>query len=355
MFFSILVPVYNVEKYLAECIESVLKQSFIDYELLLINDGSTDSSGAICDAFAGNDIRIKVFHKPNEGLLLTRRYAIKRAQGQYFLFLDSDDMWEQGLLQMVYDTILEHDVDMVIYRYKMVDEDGNFLGENDTLFSDLTVFTDENKSAIFSEIAKGSKLNTLFTKAVRKEIVDVASDYRKYQVSMGEDLLQSLVLLTNAGKTVYRDKAYYLYRQRRGSISKNFNPGHISDFDQVRREVYKYLCVLGYDTQDNLKAFFLFYLNRVVTNVTLLMTSSIPFEEKKEALELMRNLELYKRAVDMKSFRYLHFRKAIIFCLLDSKLDRALQHVVRMMIRINRRFTKLTKSTGASNRGKKRK
>ena len=91
MMFSIIVPVYNVEKYLDNCIKSLLNQNFNDYEIILIDDGSTDKSGEICDKYADINNRIKVFHKENEGLSATRNLGIKYSKGDYLIFVDSDD------------------------------------------------------------------------------------------------------------------------------------------------------------------------------------------------------------------------------------------------------------------------
>lgn len=90
---SIIIPVYNVEKYLKECVKSVLMQSIKDFEILLIDDGSKDSSGKLCDEIASTDSRIRVYHKPNGGLSSARNYGIDRALGEYIIFLDSDDFW----------------------------------------------------------------------------------------------------------------------------------------------------------------------------------------------------------------------------------------------------------------------
>ena len=102
MLFSVVIPVYNVEKYLDECINSIIEQSKVidnDLEVLLIDDGSTDNSGSICDSYENKypDL-IRVFHKENEGLLATRRYGFKRANGKYIVNCDSDDLLETGML-----------------------------------------------------------------------------------------------------------------------------------------------------------------------------------------------------------------------------------------------------------------
>lgn len=96
---SVLVPVYNVEAYLKECVESILSQTFTDFELILCDDGSKDLSGEICDEFAQQDPRVRVIHKENEGLLWTRRRMFQEAKGEYFICIDSDDWVSRELLQ----------------------------------------------------------------------------------------------------------------------------------------------------------------------------------------------------------------------------------------------------------------
>jgi len=339
MLFSILVPVYNIENFLSDCIESVIRQSYTNFELLLVNDGSTDSSGSICDDYANKDTRIKVFHKQNEGLILARRYAIKRSKGQFILFLDSDDMWTQGLLQMVYDTIHEHSADLVMYKYARVSEKGKYLSDQPGVFPDQSVFTPENKIRIFSEIVKGSELNNIWAKAVRREIIDIDADYTERRKTNVEDLLQSLPLFKNASKIVYRDKACYLYRQRRGSVTNSFDPRYITNADYVRHKVYDCLCELDYDTPSNLKEFFIWYCKISVNHVIRLMSSSLSYDEKKKYLEVIRNLDFFRRATAMNCHRHLSFRSAVIYFLLKTRRDKALQYAVRIMYGIRRRFS----------------
>lgn len=96
--YSIIVPVYNAEKYLRECVESVLSQEVVDFELILVDDGSPDGSGAICDEYAEKDARVKVIHKENGGVSIARNVGIDACCGEYIIFLDSDDFWQKDLL-----------------------------------------------------------------------------------------------------------------------------------------------------------------------------------------------------------------------------------------------------------------
>lgn len=125
---SIIVPVYNTEKYLDQCIQSVLAQTYTNWELLLVDDGSTDSSGAICDKYAAQDSRIKVLHKENTGVSDSKNIALDMAKGEYIMFLDSDDYWYiNDCIAQLYAKSQELGVDIVRGEYKAVDEEGNLL------------------------------------------------------------------------------------------------------------------------------------------------------------------------------------------------------------------------------------
>lgn len=120
---SVVIPVYNVEKYLAECVDSVLNQSYTDYEIILVDDGATDSSGTMCDAYAQKDPRIRVIHQLNGGLSAARNTGLKAAQGEYVYFLDSDDYIEPQTLEHLVATAEKEQVDVVFFDgYVFFDE-----------------------------------------------------------------------------------------------------------------------------------------------------------------------------------------------------------------------------------------
>lgn len=111
---SIIVPVYNVEKYLEKCVRSILAQTFTDFELILVDDGSPDSSGAMCDQFAEQDQRVKVIHKENGGLSDARNAGIEIATGEYLGFVDSDDYIADDMYELLYTNIVKEDADLSI-------------------------------------------------------------------------------------------------------------------------------------------------------------------------------------------------------------------------------------------------
>ena len=124
--FSVIVPVYKVEPYIRECIESVLHQTYQNYELILVDDGSPDNSGLICDEYKEKSDQIVVYHKPNAGSLHTRIYGIAHATGDYYVFLDSDDSLKENALQVIYQAITKYSCDCVIYEMDRL-YNGNYI------------------------------------------------------------------------------------------------------------------------------------------------------------------------------------------------------------------------------------
>lgn len=121
---SLICPIYKAETYLQTCVDSVIAQTFEDWELLLINDGSPDKSGKICDEYAQKDYRIKVYHKDNEGVCITRQFGIDHATGEYVIQIDPDDWIEKEMLQDLYTTAKEKDADMVFCDFYEDTENG---------------------------------------------------------------------------------------------------------------------------------------------------------------------------------------------------------------------------------------
>ena len=121
---SIITPVYNTSKYLRRCLDSILAQTYQDWELLLIDDGSTDGSDTICDDYAKSDSRIRVFHKPNDGVASVRQLGVVEAQGEYSIHIDSDDWIEPEMLEALFDEAKRTDADIVVadYYHEFVDK-----------------------------------------------------------------------------------------------------------------------------------------------------------------------------------------------------------------------------------------
>ena len=246
MKFSILIPVYNVEKYLEQCLNSVINQTFDDYEVIIVDDGSTDNSSCICDSFAEKyPQKIQVIHKENQGLISARRIAIDKAQGEFCVFVDSDDFIECNLLETVNSYLSKGvDIDMVIYSFDYY-SDGVKKKRNRFVAKDSEIWSADNKKKCFEMLATGDSIDALWIKAVKTEILKHDPiDYKKYfSKNMSEDTLQSIYPLTYAKKIIYADVPLYNYRYNPASISRNFNPEAIAkkDSSHVFEEIFSAL------------------------------------------------------------------------------------------------------------------
>ena len=225
MLFSVCIPVYNTSKYLDECLESVLRQTEQDYEIVLVDDGSTDGSGALCDQYAARYPQIRVIHKENEGLMMTRRRGFREARGDYFLCLDSDDYWlSDWVLERIRAMIEEKNCDLVLFNYIAGKEDPAN-NQNIVLFDhpDGHVFEGEGKKELYRKILIGRDLNAIWIKAVARKNVDVDVDYSvwKRAICRGEDMFQTYPMLTNATRIGYIREPLLQYRWTPGSISNN--------------------------------------------------------------------------------------------------------------------------------------
>ena len=294
MVFSILIPVYNVEKYVRQCLESVLAQDFSDYEIILVNDGSTDSSAVICKEFAQRDARIKYFEKENEGLLQTRRYSIRKASGEYLLFLDSDDFWEPGILTALYKEISRQEIDLIIYRFRTITDAEKIICENTGLFPDRTVFTENNKELLIKLFA-ATRLNNLWIKCVRKKIVDIDADYSKYGDRKGEDLLQSIPLIRNASTILYMDDVFVNYRMSATGRGRNFRIRYIDDYDEVRQVLRSNLVEMN-SSGEIMTCFYVQYLDGLMSFMDTIVSVSTDFRTFLETCRHFQNFLLYTEA-----------------------------------------------------------
>ena len=242
MLFSIVIPVYNVEKYLDECMQSILLQVETienDCEILLIDDGSTDTSGRICDIYKDRypDI-VKVFHKPNEGLLATRRFGFKRLYGDYFIIFDKDDLLEKEMLKSVKNIILKYKNPDIIFinhnRYdgkeKTIEFENIFSNKHDSLIP---------RENVLREFMTGHSVVSVWGKICKTSCINSDLDYKKYgRMSTGEDTLQSVEFFTNADTFVYLNEALYDYRCDSGMTTK-FDKDYYFTFKKIFEEIIK--------------------------------------------------------------------------------------------------------------------
>jgi len=232
---SIIVPIYNTSAFLRDCIDSILSQSYTNFELLLINDGSTDESGIICDEYAEKDARVKVFHKKNGGVSSARNLGLEEAQGEYIYFPDSDDYVIKNALEILLKGI-NRDCTYVVSGYQYYDEEGICTYSIDNT-EEGYMSRDEMLMQFFAPspyIYQGYLWNKLFKRSIIEE------NYIHFEPSIkfNEDRLfcvQYVCALSKNDKVYYNWQPVYNYIQRptsaMASLTQRFNPDYLSDLD----------------------------------------------------------------------------------------------------------------------------
>lgn len=209
---SVIVPVYNVANYLPKCIDSILAQTYENIEVILVDDGSTDNSGKICDEYAKKDNRIKVIHKENAGLSSARNKGIEVASGEYLAFIDSDDYISEKMFQLLYDAI--GNSELAICGYSCVDEDGKQIKPGTVI--ENKVMTQEQS---FDELCRYNNAGYIIAcnKLYKKELFDEI----RYPIGkLHEDEFVIHNIFSKCNSIACIDTVLYFYLQRQGSIMK---------------------------------------------------------------------------------------------------------------------------------------
>lgn len=236
---SIIIPIYNAEHSLPKMLNSILKQTFCDFEVLLINDGSTDSSGTICNNYTSEDKRFKVIHKKNAGVSAARQTGLENAQGEYIIHADADDWIEPTMLEELYNKAIKENADVVICDFYT--NNGNiekYVKQQPNGLDHISIL-----HGLFQQL-HGSCWNKLVSRIC----------YNKYSIKFTaginhcEDLLTWIQLYQYPIKTAYLPKAFYHYIMNDNSITHNFTRQTYEMRCMFYRELCKSLTINGFES-----------------------------------------------------------------------------------------------------------
>lgn len=232
---SVIIPVYNIEKHLKKSIDSICNQTYKNIEILLINDGSTDNSGKICDELQAADNRIKVIHKKNGGVAAARNTGIENMTGEFYCFVDGDDIVHPDYILQMYQLINEHNADISMCAYLFAWADGRKLRTRNNDYADNHIFEDTGKNAmnkmLYSKIYAPACWGKLFR--TNKTTVHFPA------YAIGEDFLASIHYLTDAEKIIMTNEPLYYYMQNDESVMHSVNPDKIFDMVITGDEMMK--------------------------------------------------------------------------------------------------------------------
>ncbi|MDE7024547.1 MAG: glycosyltransferase [Paramuribaculum sp.] len=296
---SIITPVFNTERYLPQCIESIISQTFTDWELILVDDGSTDSSGKICDDYAARDNRIRVIHKSNSGVADSRNIAITEAKGEFLGFVDADDWIEPEMYQVLYDDITAHKADVAIGGYWF-----DWTNMERPRQKDTEIFSVLDRSESIRLTYEDRLIQSIFCdKLWRRQMANAPLPKGYFY----EDFATVIKWMANAECVTLRTKPYYHYRMRRGSTVNGVHPDRRYHYLLAEIERAKYLESIGFNPQHG-------YAPRVLhTAVTAAKLIARGVEKRDEAIHyiavICKTIEPYlpadKESLDHKTYKRL--------------------------------------------------
>ena len=308
---SVIIPVYKVENYIERCIESVISQTYKNLEIILVDDGSPDRCGKICDDFAENDERIKVIHKENGGLSEARNCGIELATGQYLAFVDGDDFIKETMYETLYKNLISSNADISICEYVKYNEKKNkYIQKN--YKNETKIFS--RKEAIRKLLLDEEITNHAWNKLYKKKLFD---NTRYPKNMLMEDFATTYLLFEKANCVVFQDTPQYVYVQREGSILKNMDKRFLGDLEKIEEKRYLYLIhnekELKKEAEIERASYIKFFYNIVYTNNINEKIDTIKYKEyykfykkiyKKYSKELLKIQHSLNAKIECRIFFY---------------------------------------------------
>lgn len=250
---SVIVPVFNVEKYLYKCIDSIVNQTYSNLEIILVDDGSTDNCGVICDNYSLKDNRIKTIHKKNGGLSDARNAGLEVAAGDYVSFIDSDDYIHKSFYEILIGLIVKYDGDIAQCEYlNIYEEDTNNFNKDKFHIDEKVTVLDNN--AVLNNLFNENYINTVvvWNKLYKK---DLFKDIRYPKGKVHEDEYTTYKVLFNTNKMILTCRQMYYYLQRSTSImGKGFNIKCLDKLDAYYEQILFYNNKKLFDLEDKAKS-----------------------------------------------------------------------------------------------------
>ncbi|UOR13784.1 glycosyltransferase family 2 protein [Halobacillus amylolyticus] len=323
---SIVVPVFNVENFIRKCIESIQQQQFERFELILINDGSTDDSGKICEEYARTDKRIRVIHKQNGGVSSSRNVGIKNSKGDYIGFVDSDDLIEKEMYQKMYEVLKTNNADIVSCGYR---ETSDFSGatkefvkplngkesiKGKQIMEDLEFLLTQNKILGYASVCN---------KLYKKTLIDNNNMLMNEKISIAEDLCFNINAFSCADSISAVNEALYIYRRVNENSIMNQEAGSFYLHLDARREMLKAL--RGIKISNKVYITCVCYENSKTTaeyldKILIILSSSEKYKEKFQQINKLVHEQYFTNALANYNSRYLVMKAKVILKLMKLLL-----------------------------------
>lgn len=316
---SIIVPIYNGEEYLEKCIDSILIQSYKNFELILVDDGSTDASLSICERYAEADSRVVVYHKENGGLVAARKSGLSVAKGEYIGFVDCDDYIDDDMYEKLM-TAAKNDGSDIVTGGIIIDHITHTKTEKSNIQSgyyDAEKLKSEviPKMLICSGFVKYGIIPGVVVKVIRRSVLEKALPNVDNDITIGEDVAITAYSIMNCNSLSVIDSASYHYIQYENSMVRVFNPKRIEKIEKLYECISKIDCE-AYQKQVTLYMCYLIF-NAVAACVK---KSNYSKKEAKAAVKSILERDLSKKVFSQADFSYLSFKNKIKIILMKHNL-----------------------------------
>lgn len=308
---SIIIPIFNAEKYLESCLDSVLKQTYHYLEIILIDDGSSDASCAICDDYIRKDPRITVYHRENAGVSASRNFGLEHAKGKYVLFADADDTIEPDMIKGCIQLADSYKAELVICSFRYME--GSRIVEN-SLGSEFCGSESELFDHWYITLVKKNILNPPWNKFIRKDLLDAYQIRFPEKYSIFEDMIFSMKVLAASKKTVLSGQMYYnYYKKLSGSLASMFHQNYIEALNYFYDSGYEY-CNRFTNNSKQLKSLNTQYVNLTFRHLNQLCTKC-QWNRRARYIEINKIRSNERFLLALKSTSLSSRKKLIIFLL----------------------------------------
>lgn len=309
---SIIIPVYNVQNYIETCLNSVINQTYKNLEIILVDDGSPDNSGKICDEYAKKDNRIKVIHKENGGVSESRNVGLELARGTYITFVDSDDWIEDDYIEVLLKTLLDKQADCVICGYNRVYENEIERINNN---GKITVYNTRDYLIRLLNVQLG--YGFCHMKLIKKDVIENKRFHVKLLV--GEDALFNIELCENIEKAAVIERALYNYRFNTDSVVRKYDTNYVNKYQNSMEEMYRYI-IQKYEDDKEIKQ----DLHNYIAYHILLIAVNYCFnpnnKNKMESLKNIYNIKIFRDAIRFSNYKMMSLSRKITLFTLKHKL-----------------------------------
>ncbi|WP_159473019.1 glycosyltransferase family 2 protein [Chryseobacterium sp. 18068] len=320
MLISIIVPIYNSSAYLEECIDSILSQTYTNFELYLINDGSTDNSSEIIETYSRKDSRVNVIHKYNSGVSDSRNMGIKAARGEAICFIDSDDFIDNDYLEIFINNFQNHST-LLIQSIK----------RNNQAISNYKIKTYNIDNEIIDLFVENNLLysGAPFAKFYSRSIISDNHIFFNKDISYGEDLIFFLDYVTHIKNITFLNSTKYNYRYISGSLSTSKNHS-LKNYFRLHSKISEFIAWIKSRTNGNLKYFYTIDWDMIESGIDQ-NTHILSDEMKTEFSE-------FKNTIHYQHFKFASFNRKILFLLIKINNYSLLKIYKNIFFKIRKRL-----------------